>query len=80
MFMTEDQKKYYKAMKKLGNKKPTKALPRPRVNLSYRDYSGRTIDSFLVCCCTVSFRCNDQSKIRHIHHAMHLSQYALHVS
>jgi hypothetical protein len=31
MFMTEDQKKYYNAMKKLGNKKPTKALPRPRV-------------------------------------------------
>ncbi|CAF1300247.1 unnamed protein product, partial [Adineta steineri] len=30
MFMTEDQKKYYNAMKKLGNKKPTKALPRPR--------------------------------------------------
>ncbi len=31
MFMTEDQKKYYNAMKKLGNKKPTKALPRPKV-------------------------------------------------
>jgi hypothetical protein len=36
MFMTEDQKKYYHAMKKLGNKKPTKALPRPRVNFSKR--------------------------------------------
>ena len=32
MFMTEDQKKYYNAMKKMGAKKPTKALPRPRVN------------------------------------------------
>lgn len=31
MFMTDDQKKYYNAMKKMGNKKPTKALPRPRV-------------------------------------------------
>ena len=28
-FMTEDQKKYIAAMKKAGNKKPTKALPRP---------------------------------------------------
>jgi hypothetical protein len=32
MFMTDDQKKYYNAMKKMGTKKPTKALPRPRVN------------------------------------------------
>jgi hypothetical protein len=30
--MTEDQKKYYNAMKKMGNKKPMKALPRPRVS------------------------------------------------
>lgn len=29
MFMTEDQKKYYKAMKKLGSKKPMKPVPRP---------------------------------------------------
>ena len=32
MFMTEDQKKYYAAMKKMGSKKPLKAIPRPRVN------------------------------------------------
>ena len=31
MFMTEDQKKYYAAMKKMGSKKPLKAIPRPRV-------------------------------------------------
>ena len=31
MFMTEDQKKYYAAMKKMGKKKPVKAIPRPRV-------------------------------------------------
>lgn len=31
MFMTEDQKKYYNAMKKMGSKKPLKATPRPRV-------------------------------------------------
>jgi len=32
MFMTDDQKKYYAAMKKMGNKKPVKATPRPRVS------------------------------------------------
>lgn len=31
MFMTEDQKKYYNAMKKMGKKKPIKAFPRPKV-------------------------------------------------
>lgn len=31
MFMTEDQKKYYNAMKKMGSKKPMKAIPRPQV-------------------------------------------------
>nr|QRG33296.1 paralytic [Schistocerca americana] len=30
LFMTEDQKKYYNAMKKMGSKKPLKAIPRPR--------------------------------------------------
>lgn len=36
MFMTEDQKKYYNAMKKMGSKKPLKAIPRPRVSKLYR--------------------------------------------
>ena len=36
MFMTDDQKKYYAAMKKMGNKKPVKATPRPRVRKSNR--------------------------------------------
>ena len=35
MFMTDDQKKYYAAMKKMGNKKPMKAIPRPRVRLPH---------------------------------------------
>ena len=35
MFMTDDQKKYYAAMKKMGNKKPVKATPRPRVNYAH---------------------------------------------
>ncbi|XP_031337062.1 sodium channel protein para isoform X6 [Photinus pyralis] len=30
IFMTEDQKKYYNAMKKMGSKKPMKAIPRPK--------------------------------------------------
>ena len=34
MFMTDDQKKYYAAMKKMGNKKPVKATPRPRVSVN----------------------------------------------
>lgn len=29
--MTEEQKKYYNAMKKLGSKKPQKPIPRPQV-------------------------------------------------
>lgn len=40
MFMTEDQKKYYNAMKKMGSKKPLKAIPRPRVSFLFTTYSG----------------------------------------
>lgn len=39
MFMTEDQKKYYNAMKKMGNKKPLKAIPRPRVSYANKKYT-----------------------------------------
>ena len=31
MFMSEDQKKYYNAMKKLGSKEPQKPIPKPKV-------------------------------------------------
>ena len=31
MLMTEDQKKYYNAMKKLGSKQPQKPIPKPKV-------------------------------------------------
>ncbi|KAK2168409.1 hypothetical protein LSH36_17g12061, partial [Paralvinella palmiformis] len=31
MFMTEDQKKYYNAMKKLGSKQPSKPIPKPKL-------------------------------------------------
>ena len=33
IFMTEEQRKYYNAMKKLGNKKPQKPVPRPHNEL-----------------------------------------------
>ena len=33
IFMTEEQRKYYNAMKKLGSKKPQKPVPRPDVNI-----------------------------------------------
>ena len=31
LFMTEDQKKYYKAMKAMGGRKARKGIPRPQV-------------------------------------------------
>ncbi|RWS24738.1 voltage-gated sensitive sodium channel-like protein, partial [Leptotrombidium deliense] len=33
MLMTKEQKKYYSAMKKMGKRKPIKAIPRPRFKL-----------------------------------------------
>jgi len=35
--MTEEQKKYYNAMKKLGSKKPQKPIPRPLVSMLERE-------------------------------------------
>jgi len=43
MFMTEDQKKYYNAMKKMGNKKPLKAIPRPRVSCTNRTHTRKIV-------------------------------------
>lgn len=37
IFMTEEQRKYYNAMKKLGSKQPQKPVPRPKV---YRGCHG----------------------------------------
>lgn len=37
--MTEDQKKYYNAMKKMSSKKPLKAIPRPRVKYTTNIYN-----------------------------------------
>lgn len=32
MLMTEDQKKYYKALKRLSSKRPQKPIPKPSVS------------------------------------------------
>lgn len=32
MFMTDDQKKYYMAMKRMSSKSPQKSIPRPSVS------------------------------------------------
>ena len=42
MFMTEDQKKYYNAMKKLGSKAPQKPIPKPRVSTLLRIHTQTT--------------------------------------
>lgn len=40
IFMTEEQKKYYNAMKKLGSKKPQKPIPRPLVSQASNSARG----------------------------------------
>jgi len=43
MFMTEDQKKYYNAMKKLGSKQPQKPIPKPAVCSIIHEYRPTTV-------------------------------------
>ncbi|CAF2943292.1 unnamed protein product [Rotaria sp. Silwood2] len=60
MFMTEDQKKYYNAMKKMGNKKPTKALPRPRFALArflFDLTTNQKFDIFIMICIFLNMLC-----------------------
>nr|AIU38237.1 voltage-gated sodium channel Nav1.4a, alpha subunit [Campylomormyrus tamandua] len=50
-FMTEEQKKYYDAMKKLGNKKPAKPIPKPTgkiPGLVYDFISQQPFDIFIM--------------------------------
>jgi hypothetical protein len=42
--MTEEQKKYYNAMKKLGTKKPQKPIPRPLVRTTDSKHTCRMHD------------------------------------
>ncbi|CAF1639120.1 unnamed protein product [Rotaria magnacalcarata] len=55
IFMTEDQKKYYNAMRKMSNKKPTKALPRPRFAFTRFLFDVTTNQKFdiaiMICIC-----------------------------
>lgn len=37
IFLSNEQKKYYNALKKLGSKKPHKPIPRPLVRRSERE-------------------------------------------
>ena len=48
IFMTEEQKKYYNAMKKLGSKKPQKPIPRPGVRNTKR-YGGNVQKKKKIC-------------------------------
>ncbi|CAF3988549.1 unnamed protein product [Rotaria sp. Silwood2] len=60
MFMTEDQKKYYNAMKKMGGKKPTKALPRPRFALArflFDLTTSQKFDIFIMICIFLNMVC-----------------------
>jgi hypothetical protein len=61
-------------MKKMRNKKPTKALPRPRVNISNRwVYLHINYLFILVCSCKISFWFNNKSKIWYIYNDMYFS-------
>ncbi|CAF4109785.1 unnamed protein product, partial [Rotaria magnacalcarata] len=60
MFMTDDQKKYYNAMKKMGNKKPTKALPRPRFPIARFFFdltTNQKFDIFIMMCIFLNMLC-----------------------
>ncbi|CAF3279088.1 unnamed protein product [Rotaria socialis] len=60
MFMTDDQKKYYNAMKKMGNKKPTKALPRPRFAIARFFFdltTNQKFDIFIMICIFLNMLC-----------------------
>ncbi|XP_044153723.1 sodium channel protein type 4 subunit alpha isoform X2 [Bufo gargarizans] len=70
IFMTEEQKKYYNAMKKLGSKKPVKPIPRPEnpIQGAVFDFiSKQAFDIFimiLICLnmITMMIETDDQSK------------------
>ncbi|TSM68849.1 Sodium channel protein type 2 subunit alpha [Bagarius yarrelli] len=70
IFMTEEQKKYYNAMKKLGSKKPQKPIPRPSNKLQallFDIVTNQAFDIFimiLICLnmVTMMVESEDQSK------------------
>ncbi|KAM4608382.1 LOW QUALITY PROTEIN: sodium channel, voltage-gated, type I-like, alpha [Polymixia lowei] len=70
IFMTEEQKKYYNAMKKLGSKKPQKPIPRPANKIQGCVFDFTTKQAFdilimvLICLnmITMMVETDDQSK------------------
>ncbi|NXC34983.1 SCN2A protein, partial [Campylorhamphus procurvoides] len=71
IFMTEEQKKYYNAMKKLGSKKPQKPIPRPANKLQGLVFDIVTKQAFditimvLICLnmVTMMIETDDQSEV-----------------
>lgn len=61
MLMTEDQKKYYNAMKKLGSKQPQKPIPKPKVvpTVNIQQYVDYSLALNLMC----NINCNDNSSV-----------------
>ena len=81
--MTEDQKKYYAAMKKMGKKKPVKAIPRPRVSpQSLTDFNSECYSKLPVYISveTTSDRVWNRYKqeVRHDNHDFHRPQHVDH--
>lgn len=72
IFMTEEQKKYYNAMKKLGSKKPQKPIPRPQNKIQGMVYDFVTKQVFdisimiLICLnmVTMMVETDDQSQLK----------------
>ncbi|NXM72661.1 SCN2A protein, partial [Serilophus lunatus] len=72
IFMTEEQKKYYNAMKKLGSKKPQKPIPRPVNRLQGLVFDIVTKQAFditimvLICLnmVTMMIETDDQSELK----------------
>ncbi|XP_036610660.1 sodium channel protein type 4 subunit alpha [Trichosurus vulpecula] len=72
IFMTEEQKKYYNAMKKLGSKKPQKPIPRPQNKIQGKVYDFVTKQvfditiMFLICLnmVTMMVETDDQSQLK----------------
>uniref|UniRef100_G3TXA7 Sodium channel protein n=1 Tax=Loxodonta africana TaxID=9785 RepID=G3TXA7_LOXAF len=72
IFMTEEQKKYYNAMKKLGSKKPQKPIPRPQNKIQGMLYDLVTKQAFditimiLICLnmVTMMVETDDQSQLK----------------
>uniref|UniRef100_A0A2K5R8W0 Sodium channel protein n=1 Tax=Cebus imitator TaxID=2715852 RepID=A0A2K5R8W0_CEBIM len=72
IFMTEEQKKYYNAMKKLGSKKPQKPIPRPQNKIQGMVYDLVTKQVFditimiLICLnmVTMMVETDDQSQLK----------------